>query len=60
MHRRTTGLPQGTWTPRERVHILYVIAANAQRLPNASRHAAEIRRLLRAEECQAERQQERP
>ena len=48
-------MQQGTWTPRERVHVLYLIAANARRLPNASRHAAEIRRLLRAEECQPER-----
>ena len=55
MNRRSTPLQQGTWTPRERVHVLYLIAANARKLPNASRHAAAIRRLLRAEECQPER-----
>ncbi len=46
-------LKRARWTPRERVHVLYLLMANASKLPNVESLLEQMRKLLRDQECQA-------
>ncbi len=42
-----------TWTPRERVHLMYLLAPRATREPKVATALTEIRELLVGAECKA-------
>jgi len=52
-------VPQDTderrWTPRERVHLLFLVGAGASRGPSAKGLFAALRRQLVANECQTDK-----